>query len=141
SRSWRARRASRDPSMDRLATCRTPGWKSRAPRRSTAREHRLRPGHGPTGTSFREGVLGEVRGGAAQDLVLHLQAAGLTAQLHDLGLLRGRLALADAVIDVGLAHPTAHRLGRDIEVGRDLGDLQITAPCDRDHVTLELRRE
>jgi RNase adaptor protein for sRNA GlmZ degradation len=46
-----------------------------------------------------------------------------------------------AIIDVGLAHPAPHRLRRNIEISRDLVDRQITATGDRDHVTLELRRE
>jgi hypothetical protein len=47
----------------------------------------------------------------------------------------------DTVIDVGLAHPATHRLGRDVEVGRDLVDRQVTRTSDSDDVALELRRE
>jgi hypothetical protein len=80
-------------------------------------------------------------GATVTDVVFHLESALLAAQLHQLGLFGGGDAVADAVIDVGLAHPPTHRLHRDVEVGRDLGDRQITATSNRDHVTLELRRE
>src|SRR3712207_9288601 len=75
----------------------------------------------------------------AQDLVLHLQPALLPAQLHELVLLGAGLPVDDAVVDVGLAHPAAHRLDRDVEVGSDLGLAQVTAAGDPDDVTLELR--
>src|SRR5215510_4386437 len=96
------------------ATCRTPGSRSRAPRRSTAPGTPRRPGRGPTGTSFRERVLGEVRGGAAQDLVLHLETTRLASQLHQLRLLRAGQPVADPVVDISLAHPAVHRLDRDV---------------------------
>src|SRR3712207_6277064 len=77
----------------------------------------------------------------SSDLVLHLQPALLPAQLHELVLLGAGLPVDDAVVDVGLAHPAAHRLHRDVEVGGDLGLTQVTAAGDPDDVTLELRRE
>ncbi len=42
---------------------------------------------------------------------------------------------------VGLAHPAANRLHRNVEVGSDLGLAQITAAGHTDDVTLELGRE
>ncbi|MFN8034454.1 MAG: hypothetical protein U0V73_00755 [Acidimicrobiia bacterium] len=45
------------------------------------------------------------------------------------------------VIDIGLAHPTAHRLGRYINIDSDLSQGQIIPTRDRDHITLELGRE
>ncbi len=47
---------------------------------------RRRRGHGPAGTSFWEGVAGEVGRRAAQDLVLLLELLGPLAQLAVLGL-------------------------------------------------------
>jgi len=94
---------------------------------------------GPAGRSFRESVLGEA-GRLAQDLVLRLEPAAGPAQPRDLGLLALGQAVFDTVIDVGLAHPATHRLGRDVEVGRDLVDRQVTTTGDGDDVALELRR-
>lgn len=72
-------------------------------------------------------LVTKTRGRPAQDLVLYLEPAAGPAQLHDLGLLARGQAVFDTVIGVGLAHPATHRLGRDVEVGRDLVDRQVTA--------------
>ena len=88
--------------------------------------------------SFWEVILREVRGCAAEDLVLHLQPPLLSTQLDQLGLLGGGQTIADSVVDVGLGHPAAHRVLGHAEVDRNLRDRQITSPSDRDHVTLEL---
>src|SRR5690606_7059940 len=116
-------------------------WSGRAPRRSTAPGCPRRPGHGPAGNSFWERAGGEVGRRAAQDLVLLLQPALVPAQLDQLVLLAGGLAVHDPVVDVGLAHPSPHRLHGDVEVGSDLGVRQIAAASDPHDVTLELRRE
>src|SRR5690606_31345123 len=100
-----------------------------------------RPGHGPAGSSFWERAGGEVGRRAAQDLVLLLQPALLAAQLDQLVLLAGGLAVHDTVVDVGLAHPAPHRLGGDTEVGGDLGVRQIATAGDPHDITLELRRK
>jgi hypothetical protein len=93
-----------------------------------------------TGTSSTT-ALREVGGGAAQNLVLHLQPALVTAQLDQLGLLSRGLPVHDAVVDVGLADPAAHGLHRHVEVSGDLGLAQVTAAGDPHDVTLELGRE
>ncbi len=54
--------------------------------------------------------------GAAQDLVLHLQPTLLAAQPHQLVLLPVGLPVDNAVVDVRLTHPAAHRLDRNVEV-------------------------
>jgi hypothetical protein len=74
-------------------------------------------------------------------LVLQLQSAPLPAELDELALLGAGPAIDNAVSDVGLAHPAAHRLDRDVEVGSDLGLAQLTAADNPDEVTLELRRQ
>jgi len=103
----------------------------RAPRRSAAPGCPRRPGHGPAGSSFWEVAGGEVGGRAAQGLVLHLQPAFVTAQLHELVLFGAGLPIDDAVVDVSLTDPTPHRLHGDVEVSSDLGLAQVTRRATR----------
>ena len=56
-------------------------------------------------------------------------------------MLGGREAVLDAVVDVGLAHPAAHRLDRHTEIGGHLREGQVPSAGDRDHISLELGRE
>ena len=50
-------------------------------------------------------------------------------------------AVTDPVIDIGLRDPALHRRFRDPEISRDFRTSQIAPTSDRDHITLELRRE
>src|SRR5581483_6453 len=93
------------------ATYRTPAARTPAPRRSTAPGSLRRPAPGRAGTSFWEGVLGEVGGRAAADLA---------AEPHHFLLLGRGHTVLDAIVDVGLAHPAPHRLRRHIKIGGDL---------------------
>jgi len=56
--------------------------------------------------------------------------------MDQLGLLGAGLALHDAVVDVGLADPAAHRLDRDVEVVSNLSVVRVTPAGDPHHVTL-----
>src|SRR5688500_15025943 len=94
-------------------TCRTPAGRSRAPRTSASPARPRRPGPERAGTSFWERVLREVGGRSAEDLVLHLQPPVLSTEPDHLGLLGGRQAVLDAIVDVGLLHPAADGLRRD----------------------------
>lgn len=52
----------------------------------------------------------------AEDLLLLLEDVHLTAQLQQLGALLARGALAQALVNLGLADPDAQRTGRDAEL-------------------------
>ena len=57
------------------------------------------------------------------------------------GDLRGEPPLMPPRLEAVMEQHLPHRLDRDVEVGRYLGDRQITTAGDRDDITLELRRE
>src|SRR5215217_7156051 len=74
--------------MDWRTTGRRLAWRTRAPGRSPRQGSCRRPGLRPAGTSFWEGLAGEVGGRSAQDLVLLLQLLGALSQLPVLDLQR-----------------------------------------------------
>jgi hypothetical protein len=65
---------------------------------------------------------GEIRAGLAQDLVGLAQLAVLALQRFEALTLIGRDAGFAAGISLGLVHPTAQRLGRTADLGRDRHD-------------------
>ena len=79
-----------------------------------------------TRASFWEVIPGKERCRSTQDFDFHRQAALVTAQLHDLGLLCRGESVLDAVVNVGLAHPTIHGLLRDTEIRSDLATCQLS---------------
>src|SRR5579875_87747 len=76
-----------------------------------------------------------------QDLDVLFEAPVLTPELGELGLLATRQALAPPGVDVGLAHPFAHRGLGQVEVPCHLADRTIAALAQLDDLGLELRRE
>lgn len=74
-----------------------------------------------------------------QDFVLHLQAAFVPPQAHQLGAFAADLPVAHAVVDDCLAHPAAPRLLGDTEIGGHLVHTQVTAAAGHHHlVALDL---
>src|SRR5699024_7514411 len=109
------------------------------PRRGS---HRRRARSRAGRTFSRQVRLGQVGGGAAEDLVLLLKQPDLLARLAQLRRLLTGLAGTVAVIDVGLADPFVERHLVDAKVLRDLrdGDAVLTGPGHSHDVFAELLR-
>ena len=90
---------------------------------------------------FGRVVLGEVGGGATQDLVLHLEPA---VRRRSWTTSACSAEVRPSLIPSSTSAWRIQRctdLNRDLEVGCDFSDAQITSAGDTDDITLELRRE